>query len=71
MKHARAEPPGMVVLTREEGQEIWIGDPARPTSVVSVVRIKGDKVRIGVLADKSIPVHRREVAEKILMERGA
>lgn len=51
----------MLVLTRHRDEEIIIGDDI----VISVVDIRGDKVRIGINAPKGIPVHRREVYEAI------
>ena len=54
----------MLVMSRREGQEIIIGDDIR----VMLVRIEGDKVRIGVTAPKEMPVHRLEVWEAIQKE---
>ena len=51
-------------MSRREGQEIIIGDDIR----VMLVRIDGDKVRIGVTAPKEMPVHRLEVWEAIQKE---
>ena len=51
-------------MSRREGQEIIIGDDIR----VMLVRIEGDKVRIGVTAPKEMPVHRLEVWEAIQKE---
>lgn len=47
----------MLVLSRKRNQVIVINDNIR----VTVVEILGDKVRLGIEADKSIPVHREEV----------
>jgi carbon storage regulator len=47
----------MLVLTRKEGESVMIGDEVE----VTVVEIRGDKVRIGFAADRSVPVHRKEV----------
>ena len=47
----------MLVLSRKEGEKILIGDDIE----VVVVRIKGDKVRIGIVADEEVPVDRSEV----------
>lgn len=55
----------MLVLSRHENQQIFIGDDI----VITVVQIVGDKVRIGIEAPIEIPVHRREVAERIKRER--
>ena len=51
-------------MSRKEGQEIIIGDDIR----VMLVRIEGDKVRLGVTAPKEMPVHRLEVWEAIQKE---
>jgi len=48
----------MLVLSRREGQSIVIGSDV----VVTVVSIRGDQIRIGVEAPKSIAIHRHEVA---------
>lgn len=55
----------MLVVTRREGEKIVIGDPANPVAVVEVVSVWGERVRVGVEADRSIPVHREETARKI------
>lgn len=51
----------MLVLTRKTGEKIHIADDV----VLTVVRIQGDKVRIGIEAPKEIPVHRQEIFERI------
>jgi len=51
----------MLVLSRRESQSIVIGNDV----VVTVVSIRGDQVRIGIDAPRSITVHRKEVAETI------
>lgn len=47
----------MLVLAREKGETIVIGDDVR----VTVVGIAGGKVRLGIDAPPSVPVHREEV----------
>lgn len=56
----------MLVLSRLPGQKILIGDPASPLAVVSVELIHGEQVKLGVEVSREIPVHREEVAAKIL-----
>ena len=55
----------MLVLSRKKYEEILIGDDV----LISVVEIRGDKVRIGITAPKDVPVHRREVYEAIRREK--
>ena len=55
----------MLVLCRRVGEEIIIGSDI----VLTIVDIRGDKVRLGITAPIEIPVHRREVAEAIALER--
>jgi carbon storage regulator len=55
----------MLVITRREGEEVVIGDPANPLGVVRIASIRGDRVRIAFDFPREIPVHRREVADQI------
>ncbi len=54
----------MLVLSRHRDESIMIGDDV----VVTIVDIRGDKVRLGIDAPQDIPVHRREVYEAIKRE---
>jgi carbon storage regulator len=54
----------MLVLSRQRDQSIIISD----NIVVTVVDVRGDKVKLGIDAPQDIPVHRREVYEAILRE---
>ena len=51
----------MLLLTRKPGEEIYIGDDI----VVTVSKVNGNQVVIGVKAPKDVQVHRREIAERI------
>ena len=55
----------MLVITRREGEEVVIGDPAAPLGIVRIASIKGDRVRIAFEFPREILVHRREVADQI------
>ncbi len=55
----------MLVLSRHRDESIIIGNPGPGQVVVTVVEIRGDKVRLGIEADTQIPVHRQEVYEAI------
>lgn len=54
----------MLVLSRQRDESIIIGD----NIVITVVDIRGDKVRLGIDAPKEVPVHRQEVYEAIQKE---
>ena len=54
----------MLVLSRHRDQSIMIGD----NIVITVVDVRGDKVRLGIDAPQEVPVHRQEVYEAIKRE---
>lgn len=54
----------MLVLSRQRDEVIMIGDNIE----VTVVDIRGDKVRLGITAPKSVTVHRKEVWLAIKLE---
>jgi carbon storage regulator len=51
----------MLVLSRQRDEEIVIG----PDITVTVVDIRGDKVRLGIKAPGSVSIHRREIFDAI------
>ena len=51
----------MLVLTRRANQSIMIGSDV----VVTVLEVRGDQVRIGIDAPRSISVHREEVFREL------
>jgi carbon storage regulator CsrA len=59
----------MLVITRREGEEVVIGDPANPLGTVRIASIKGDRVRLAFAFPREIDVHRREVADQILADQ--
>jgi len=61
----------MLVITRREGEEVVIGDPANPTGIVRIASIKGDRVRLAFAFPREVDVHRREVADQILEQKPA
>ena len=54
----------MLVLSRQRDESIIIGDNV----VITIVDVRGDKVRLGIEAPREVPVHRREVYEAIQRE---
>jgi cytosine deaminase len=57
----------MLVLSRQRDQTIMIGDDIE----ITVVDIRGDKVRLGITAPRDVSVHRKEVYEAIRRENRA
>lgn len=55
----------MLVLSRKKNENIVIGDDIR----VYIVDIRGDTVRLGIMAPDNVPVHRSEVHEAIRVNR--
>jgi carbon storage regulator CsrA len=55
----------MLILTRRISEALVIGDNV----TITVIGVKGNQVRIGVEAPKSVSVHREEVYERVLAER--
>ena len=54
----------MLVLSRQRDESIIIGDNV----VVTIVDVRGDRVRLGIEAPREVSVHRREVYEAIQRE---
>ena len=54
----------MLILTRRTGETVMIGNEV----TVTVLGIKGNLVRIGINAPRSVPVHREEIYERIKRE---
>ena len=55
----------MLILTRRVGEGLKIGDEVE----VTILGIKGNQVRIGILAPKEVPVHREEIYRRIRAEK--
>lgn len=51
----------VLVLTREVGQSIVIGNNVK----ITIVQVRGDQARIGIEAPREVPVHRLEVFEEL------
>lgn len=56
----------MLILTRRVGETIVVGDDVK----ITVLGVKGNQVRIGVNAPKSVSVHREEIFNRIQQEQG-
>ncbi len=51
----------MLILTRRIGESIMIGQNVK----ITVLNIKGNQVRLGIDAPRTIPVHREEIYQRI------
>ena len=64
VKSQRQKELKMLVLSRQKDESIMIGDNVE----ITIVDVRGDKVRLGIIAPREVPVHRREVYEAIQHE---
>jgi len=55
----------MLILTRRVGETVMIGNDV----TVTVLGVKGNQVRIGINAPKTVAVHREEIYERIKREQ--
>jgi len=55
----------MLVLSRQKGESIMLGDDVE----ITIVDVRGDKVRLGINAPRSVSVHRKEVYQTIQKEK--
>jgi carbon storage regulator len=55
----------MLILTRRVGEKLIIGEDV----TVTILSLKGNQIRIGIDAPRSVKVHREEVYERIRKER--
>jgi carbon storage regulator len=57
----------MLVLSRQKDESSIVGDDVE----ITIVDVRGDKVRLGITAPKNISVHRKEIYEAIQREKHA
>ena len=63
----------MLVLTRKNRESVVIGraDAQEVVMVITILSVEGGRVRLGFEADSSMPIHPREVWDRICGERAA
>ncbi len=54
----------MLALTRKKGDSVFIGDDIE----VVILSVQGEQVKLGFIAPKNVPIHRKEVYEQIKAE---
>lgn len=57
----------MLILTRREGESIIMGNDV----VITVSEVRGNQVRLGIQAPRSLQIHRAEVYEQVVSENRA
>ena len=57
----------MLVLSRRQGESIVIGNHV----TITVLEVRGDQIRLGIEAPRSVSVHREEVYRRVLEENNA
>jgi carbon storage regulator len=55
----------MLVLSRCKDESIMVGEKVE----ITIVDVRGNKVRLGITAPRSVPVHRKEVFDAIHREK--
>lgn len=55
----------MLILARRVGESVMIGTE----TVITVLGVKGNQVRIGIAAPRDVPVHREEIYQKVQREQ--
>ena len=60
-RHATRETPVVLVVSRKVGERILIGDKI----AITIVKVSGSGVRVGIEAPNELPVMREELAEEI------
>jgi len=61
---AAKEGKAMLVLTRKPDQSIMIGNDIE----ITILEVRGEQVRLGIRAPRSVSVHRKEIYEQIRQE---
>ncbi|WP_445362494.1 carbon storage regulator CsrA [Microbulbifer sp. ANSA003] len=55
----------MLILNRRTGENLRIGENVS----ITILEVKGNQVRVGIIAPKTLPVHREEVYRRIRKEQ--
>jgi carbon storage regulator len=55
----------VIVIPRKQGESVVLGDDI----ILTVIEVRGDKVRLGIEHPKEVTVHRREIYEASLSQQ--
>lgn len=55
----------MLILSRRVGETLMIGDDVK----ITILKVSGNQIRIGVEAPKDVSVHREEVYQRVLQDK--
>jgi carbon storage regulator CsrA len=69
IQNKRKKRRSLLVLTRKPQQQIMIGHGDNVV-IITVQRVHGSQVVLGIEADEDLPVNRSEIYEKIMIENG-
>ncbi|WHI51942.1 carbon storage regulator CsrA [Microbulbifer sp. MLAF003] len=56
----------MLILNRRTGENLRIGENVS----ITILEVKGNQVRVGIIAPRSLPVHREEIYRRIKRQQG-
>lgn len=53
-----------LILTRREGERIVVGDRSNPDLVITITKVRGNRAKVSIEADESLPLTRGELIDR-------